>query len=236
MTSNGNEKLDNPVWHSLSETHRNFAIAFDEVKFYDPAYCPFGSFININQTAEGISNYAKISDHFYLVGNKPQSGRNVVLVKELVCNQMLLDQPVTIPIFEEIQELNDHFEEELFQLVNLVQPGYFRSRTSQLGRYFGIFNQGILVAVAGERMQMDGYTEVSAIVTHPEHIGKGYAKQLIAHLANLLFREHKIPFLHVAKTNAPAITLYEKLGFIIRREISFWNFARNDMQQSNNQR
>ncbi len=79
------------------------------------------------------------------------------------------------------------------------------------------------MAVAGERMKMNSYTEVSAVVTHPEHTGKGYAKQLIAFTTNRIFRENKTPYLHVADTNTSAVTLYEKLGFITRRKISFWN-------------
>ena len=232
---NGNEKLDNPVWYSLSETHREFAIEYADIKFYDPEYCPFGGFIDINKTPEGISSYSKITGSFYVVGNQPRFDEHVLLVKELVCYQMLTGLQVEIPVQEEIMELTPAHQGDLFNLVNLVQPGYFRPRTSALGRYFGIFKNNQLVSVAGERMQMEGYTELSAIVTHPEHTGMGYARQLIAHLTGMLLNEHKIPFLHVAKTNTPAITLYEKLGFMTRREISFWNFAGNDMQHSNNQ-
>ncbi|HMG16295.1 MAG TPA: GNAT family N-acetyltransferase [Saprospiraceae bacterium] len=70
---------------------------------------------------------------------------------------------------------------------------------------------------------MNDYTEVSALVTHPDHLGKSYAKQLIAHTTNKIFHENKTPYLHVAEMNTAAIKLYEKLGFWIRREISFWN-------------
>ena len=75
-------------------------------------------------------------------------------------------------------------------------------------------------------MKMDACTEVSAVVTHPGHTGKGYAKQLIAHAVNNIFAQNKIPYLHVAATNTAAIKLYEKLGFGTRRKISFWNFIR----------
>ena len=107
-----------------------------------------------------------------------------------------------------------------------MQPGYFRSRTSELGDYFGIYKDSKLVAVTGERMKMNDYTEVSAVVTHPDHTGMGYAKQLIVHTTGRIFDQNKIPYLHVAETNVPAIALYEKLGFRTRRKISFWNFVR----------
>jgi predicted GNAT family acetyltransferase len=79
------------------------------------------------------------------------------------------------------------------------------------------------VAVAGERMKMNDFTEVSAVVTHPSYAGKGFAKQLIAHAANKIFDENKIPYLHVAETNFGAIRLYDNLGFKTRRKISFWH-------------
>jgi predicted GNAT family acetyltransferase len=110
--------------------------------------------------------------------------------------------------------------------VNLVQPGYFKSKTVLLGDYFGIFKNEMLVAVTGERMKMNHFTEASAIVTHPDHTGKGYAKQLIAYAVNKIADENKIAYLHVAETNTGAIALYLKLGFVTRRKISFWNFVK----------
>ena len=74
-------------------------------------------------------------------------------------------------------------------------------------------------------MKMNGYTELSAIVTHPAHTGKGYAKQLITHASHAVFNEGKTPYLHVTDNNAGAIRLYEKLGFRTRRTISFWRFT-----------
>jgi predicted GNAT family acetyltransferase len=75
-------------------------------------------------------------------------------------------------------------------------------------------------------MKMNSYTEVSTVVTHPEHTNKGYAKQLITYTSNKIFRDNKIPYLHVANNNAHAIKLYEKLGFQTRRKISFWNLVK----------
>jgi len=96
-----------------------------------------------------------------------------------------------------------------------------------MGKYYGIYKDNQLVAVTGERMKMSSYTEVSAVVTHPEHIRKGYAKQLVNFACSKIFKEGKIPYLHVAGTNISAIKLYEKLGFRTRRNISFWNFVSN---------
>ncbi len=141
---------------------------------------------------------------------------------------MILDKPIDISINEQIIELKTkHQKTELFDLVNMIQPGYFNNKTSDLGKYFGIYKNEKLIAVTGERMKMNEFTEVSAIVTHPEHTGKGYAKQLIKQITNQIFNENKIPYLHVAESNIGAIKLYEKLGFTTRRKISFWNFKQH---------
>ena len=97
---------------------------------------------------------------------------------------------------ENIIELHTEAQrDQLFKLVNLVQPGYFKEKTADLGNYYGIYKNDQLVAATGERMKMDGYTELSAIVTHPDHTGKGYAKQLIAYASKQIFNESKIPYL-----------------------------------------
>jgi FR47-like protein len=194
-------KLDNPVWHSLGETHRGFSIDYGSLKCYDPAFCPFGGYKNGNDSEEGLDRYAKLINNFFIVGHKPKFSRSLVLKNELICLQMIIDRNPGVMGQEEIIRLNHNHEEALFELVNLVQPGYFKNNTSQLGDYYGIFQNGNLVAATGERMQMDDFVEVSAIVTNHD----------------------KIPYLHVAESNTVAINLYKKLGFEIRQKISFWN-------------
>jgi ribosomal protein S18 acetylase RimI-like enzyme len=225
----GNEdrKLDNPVWHSLSETHQGFSIDYQGVKFYQPDYCPFGSFIDKTGLSASIHRYAREADSFFIVGKKPELPNGMVLQNELVCDQMILTEKIDKDIKDDIIELGKAHLESLFELVSLVQPGYFRSSTSSLGHYYGIIQNGELIAVTGERMQMNDYIEVSAVVTHPAHTGKGYAKQLVAHTANRIFDQDKTPFLHVTETNAGAVKLYTDLGFQLRRKISFWSLHKS---------
>ena len=223
MNGSEYEKLDNPVWHSLSETHKDISIDYPHVKFYDPAYCPFGGFIESNDISTQIDQYSKLTDNFFIVGKQPLLPGRISLKKELICLQMVLEKKIETAIGEELIKLDDTFSTALFKLVNEVQPGYFKEKTSLMGNYFGIIKEGKLIAVAGERMKMNGFTEVSAVVTHPSYSGKGFARQLVTHTVNNIFDENKIPFLHVAETNFGAIELYEKLGFKTRRRMSFWN-------------
>ncbi|WGQ10914.1 GNAT family N-acetyltransferase [Pedobacter gandavensis] len=232
-------KLDNPVWFSLTESHAKFSVGRAdvnnhaqvnnpaEVKFYHPDYCPFGGFINLNSTEKHLKDYSDLAASFYVVGEQPNYPASLTLNKDLVCLQMVLSAKIEVDIIEDVILLKAVQKADLLSLVNLVQPGYFKDKTPELGNYYGIYKDNQLVAVTGERMKMDAYTEVSAVVTHPAHTGKGYAKQLVAHTSKQILLENKTPYLHVAESNIGAIKLYEKLGFVTRRKISFWNFIKS---------
>lgn len=220
-------KLDNPAWHSLKELHQKFSIPFQSTKFYNPAYCAFGGFTAPDMAAQAISEYAQLTDSFFVIGEKPSLDKSVQLKKDLVCHQMILQTPINLELQEEITPLKTaHQRRDLFNLVNLVQPGFFKNKTADLGRYFGIYKDHNLVAVTGERMKMNEFTEISAVVTHPKHTRNGYAKQLIKHTTDQVFQENKTPYLHVVDTNTHAIKIYEKLGFSTRRKISFWHLSK----------
>jgi GNAT superfamily N-acetyltransferase len=219
-------KLDNPVWHSLSETHQDLAIKYNNIRFYHPDYCPFGAIEKGGEHSEYLDDYSKLIDNFFIVGKRPVISNKLNLKKELICLQMVLPGKIESTSNQNIIQLNATHSDELFKLVNEIQPGYFMKKTFLLGDYFGIFKNGHLVAVTGERMKMKNYTEVSAIVTHPNYRGKGYARQLIAHTVNNVISQDKKAFLHVAENNISAINLYESIGFITRRKISFWNVVR----------
>ena len=219
-------KLDNPVWYSLKEAHQDFSITYGSLKCYQPDVCPFGGYEGGSNISDQVDAYSALIENFYIVGEKPAFSSRLKLNKDLVCLQMIIDDIVDLDVLEDIIPLSNH-RDALFDLVNSVQPGYFKRRTGLLGNYYGIFKNNELVAVTGERMKMDGFTEISAVVTHPKHVGNGYAKQLVAFTVGKIFEHGAVPFLHVAETNVSAIGLYEGLGFRTRRKISFWNFVEN---------
>ncbi|HAO46114.1 MAG TPA: hypothetical protein DCQ97_04255 [Chitinophagaceae bacterium] len=98
-------------------------------------------------------------------------------------------------------------------------PGYYLPGTAVLGDYFGIFKDDQLVAMAGERLCMDGLTEISAVVTHPDYTGRKYAQQLVTYLNDKNLQQGFIPFLHTGSANERAIRVYELLGYTRRRII-----------------
>jgi ribosomal protein S18 acetylase RimI-like enzyme len=106
---------------------------------------------------------------------------------------------------------------EMLELVAQTEPGPFLPRTIELGDYLGIRCDGALVAMAGERLHLDGWTEISAVCTRPDYRGRGLASRLMgALIAGIQLRSQRA-FLHVLSTNTGAIRLYEELGFRIRQ-------------------
>jgi ribosomal protein S18 acetylase RimI-like enzyme len=115
--------------------------------------------------------------------------------------------------FPPIVELGVADSPEMLELTALTKPGPFGPRTHELGYYVGIRDNGKLVAMAGERLKVPGYTEVSAVCTHPEHLGKGYAAALMAEVMRGIRQRGETPFLHVRSDNSRAIAIYKRLGF-----------------------
>ena len=220
--------LDFPVWHSLEETHQPFSLSYEGARFYDPSYCPFGSF-NSDEKSEFVTReYSAICPDFYVVGDRPRCSDGLRIKKNNVCNQMIIKHSPTIKVTEKVVELSHADQkQELIDLVNLVQPGFIKEKTPSLGTYFGVYKNNSLVAAAGERMKMNHFTEISAVVTHPQFVRKGYAKQLLKHLVDSILMQKKIPYLHVSQTNLNAIKLYHSLGFTVRRNISFWHIVKS---------
>jgi predicted GNAT family acetyltransferase len=121
-----------------------------------------------------------------------------------------------------IEELTAEDSDEMLALTRLTNPGPFGKRTTELGRYVGIHQQGRLAAMAGERQRLPGYTEVSAVCTHPDFQGRGYAQLLTSAVAAHIVDRGEIPFLHVRQDNGGAIRIYEKLGFKTRAIFPFY--------------
>ncbi len=110
---------------------------------------------------------------------------------------------------------------DMLALVAEAQPGPFLPRTIEFGGYLGIRRHGQLVAMAGQRLRPPGYTEISAVATHPGHRRQGLAELLIRAVVASVLGRGEVPFLHASADNTGAIRLYERLGFTLRRQVSF---------------
>ncbi len=112
-------------------------------------------------------------------------------------------------------------------LATLTEPGPFLARTHLLGDFLGVKENGRLVAMAGERMKPEGFTEVSGVCTHPDCRGRGYAAALSHAVATRILDRGDTPFLHAFATNTRAIALYESLGFAVRCPVMVTVLARS---------
>jgi predicted GNAT family acetyltransferase len=111
---------------------------------------------------------------------------------------------------------------QMIALTQLTNPGPFFERTILFGHYNGLFHAGELVSMAGRRMHLNRYAEISAVCTHPAHAGKGHGSRLINFQVNQLCLDGIVPMLHVMADNAAAINLYERLGFKKRRVMNIY--------------
>lgn len=210
-----NEVLDNPVWASLCSTHQRFAVGGERVKRYPREIGPFVAVGSAALEGTELADLIEEDEEVYIVGMIPERIAGAQLLSRDSVLQMVCTAPVAIETVDaEIAFLGHESVPEMRALTAMVYPRFFRSRTHELGRYFGIWEDGRLAAMAGERMSAGKYREVSGVCTHPEFRRRGYSKRLIARVANGILAEGNLPFLHVAAENDKAIALYRSLGFV----------------------
>ena len=134
-------------------------------------------------------------------------------------DQMICDRQDNSPHTGPITELTPADVPAMLHLVELTKPGPFSAGAIELGSYLGIRYAGKLIAMAGERMRFDGFTEISAVCTHPGYRGCGYASSLVRALVRQINTRGETPFLHLYSDNTIAAALYTKLGFALQRRL-----------------
>lgn len=220
------EPLDNPVWHALAGPHRPLALGGDELRWYPPS---IGLFV-ASPDAETFDRALPRWDGSLAVTMAaepllaPHGWRKVFHEDylQMVCGSV--DPPARKP--PSISSLSGGDVPEMLTLTALTKPGPFFERTIELGAYVGVRDEGRLVAMAGTRLAFTGHTEVSAVCTHPDYQGEGYAQALVHHLAETIVGRGETAFLQVAQTNASGIRAYEAVGFRPSNAIAAQAFAR----------
>ncbi|MGQ0801979.1 MAG: GNAT family N-acetyltransferase [Pseudomarimonas sp.] len=220
-------ELDNPIWASLNSRHRRLARCAGEAARYSPEVAPFfGVASATTELADDIAAMLETDETVYLLGTAPSVSAAWSLKAFPPLAQMICNAPIAAIEGPEIVELSDSHRAAVLELTALVYPHYFRPHTMDLGRYFGIYQQGRLAAMIGERLGTDAFQEMSAICTHPDFIGRGYARRLTAMLSNYTLEHGRTPFLHVSHANQRAVRLYEQIGYHHRSDIGFWSLRR----------
>ncbi|MGH8214102.1 MAG: GNAT family N-acetyltransferase [Rhodanobacteraceae bacterium] len=224
--------LDNLFWSSLRNRHRHLAIGAGNVARYPREVAPF-----LGIAADGADVDAELrslvapDETVLLLGVAPRRPDDWRFEPLGELAQMVCSEPIDMTAGPEIVPLHDAQRADVLALTALVYPHYFRPRTMELGRYFGMYmpdeSGGVrLAAMIGERLGTETHIEMSAICTHPDFAGRGYASRLIAHLTNDTLERGHTPFLHVSHENPRAKDLYERLGYRVRRDIPFWSLRR----------
>ena len=219
--------LDNPFWSALDSIHRGIALRAGDVARYPADYAPFlGVPASDARVDDALDRLVASGESVYLLGIAPvlPAGWQLKAFRPLA--QMVCDAPLAPMDGPDIVPLGEAQRADVLALTALVYPHYFRARTMDMGRYFGIYRDGRLAAMIGERLGDEGHREMSAICTHPDFNGHGYARQLTTWLTNDTLAHGRQPFLHVSYENPRALGLYERLGYRVRRDIGFWSLRR----------
>ncbi len=220
--------LDNPFFSALDSIHRDVALQHGGALRYPAEFAPFLGIPRADADVAGaLPGLVPEGDAVLLLGVAPShlpAGWSLEPFADLA--QMQCENELPVVDGPEILELDERHRADVLALTALVYPHYFRPRTMELGRYFGMYVDGRLAAIVGERLGTPDAREMSAICTHPDFLGRGYARRLTAFLTNETLRAGKLPFLHVAYSNARAKALYEQMGYRLRRDIPFMALRR----------
>ena len=220
--------LDNPFFSALDSIHRDVAVRRGDVARYPADVAPFLGVAHADiDVGDAFEVLVPAGDEALLLGVAPARmppGWTLEAFADLA--QMVREEALEPVDGPAILELDERHRADVLALTALVYPHYFRPRTMQLGRYFGIYENGRLAAMIGERLGTPHAREMSAICTHPDFLGRGHARRLTAFLVNDTLAQGRLPFLHVSHANTRAKQLYERSGWRMRRDIPFWRLAR----------
>ncbi len=217
--------LDNMIWNAITTGNRDLAIVDGNVGSYRSDIAPFAG---VKERSE--ENLQKLYDLIPAERRVAISDLNDIpldpakwkTLHHLDCCQMVYEYPVndfTTKNSKLVVPLTDEHIPQMLELTALTKPGPFLEKTILFGNYFGIFIDERLAAMTGQRMHPLPYLEVSAVCTHPDFRGHGYARSLMLHVMKLILDRYFIPFLHVLASNTTAIQLYESIGYRTRTRI-----------------
>lgn len=226
--------LDNPIWNALRSEHQGHAETYGEARRYRPAIGPLGG--TPDQSLASYDALRPLAGPSGILAlffpDPPALPGGWSLVRGGVLTQMICRSPELIEVegLERgivLRRLVTADVPAMVELATLTEPGPFREGTIELGNFYGVLEGGRLLAMAGQRMRVPRFVEVSAVCTHPDARGRGYAGMLMSRVMRDIIADGSTPFLHAFSDN-PAVSLYKKLGFIQRRTFHLAVIKRED--------
>lgn len=213
--------LDRVVWNALAGRQRRFALGDGRARRFPAAIAPFAAIADTSPASfDALRGLIAAHGPAALVTPdemEPPAGLSAIRRATLL--QMIWQRTFDPAHESEHVPLGEADVPDMLALTAAAQPGPFGPRTFELGHYIGVRSEGRLAAMAGQRMQVDGFTEISAVCVDAAFRRQGLAARLIRSLIATIGARAETPFLHVLTTNQVAIDRYLALGFVVRREM-----------------
>lgn len=213
--------LDNPSWHSLTGAHAHLALGGGLARRYPGDLAPVAGLARAHSAAfADLLSLVDDDETLFMLGVEPPLPSTWVVRRQVVMVQMTSDGRERGGLQGlEFAQLGEADVPDMLALTSMTEVGPFRKQTYRLGTYLGIRVQGELVSMAGEFLHPPGYHEIHVVCTHPDFRGRGYASELVIQLVNSNLELGLTPFLVTREDNVGAQSLYERLGFSVRRRI-----------------
>lgn len=211
--------LDNPAWYALHSHHQHLARKAKSAVRYQPGIFIAAAMLeNSIHGFRDLKSLVEMDETIGVLGSLPDALSGWEVIYTVQIPQMICGELKPVSRIEAVR-LKTGDVPEMLDLISLAQPGPFLPRTIEMGQYIGLRQDGQLVAMAGERLHLTGFCEISAVCTHPEYRGRGFGSALTAMVTESIIERGETPFLHVAPENHVAMSMYNELGFYLRKEI-----------------
>lgn len=223
--------LDDPVWHTLTGPHRRLAASSGDdndaarAHRYRVDVAPFAALRDVTDPQDwqelaglcGPGERAALEARAVITTPRGWTVDALFPVAQMIAPT---DGLITDDATEPVVRLGKKDAAEMVTLAELTHPGPFATSTVELGGYLGVRRDGRLVAMAGRRLHLPGWIEISAVCTHPDHRGRGLSRLLVAGVEAAIRRQGHRAFLHVLHENTRAIDIYRGLGFTTRADMT----------------
>ena len=217
--------LDDVAWHALTGPHADLALASRDGRAtrYADEIAPFCGVQHLD--ADGWAALAELVGRegvaVFLRGEVEAAPAGwTELLREPATQYVAADLTGSSAVVgREVTELTASDVPDMVQLAAETEPGPFGPNSHRTGRWFGIRRGGRLVAMAGERMRVDGFGEVSGVCVDPAVRGEGLGAVVTLAASHGIRERGDTPMLHVRDGNDGAHRLYRRIGYETRRQV-----------------